>query len=127
MDGMRLPIAATLALQPKLSQPDPPGSYSAPKRSNFEPAMICKNCGRRLKATDIFCSFCKIQVRCAICGNDLLPSDNFCDKCGARVRAGIELGKVEEQGELRATRRLLLMLILLSLVFSLILIYVAFG
>ena len=127
MDGMISSIAARLALQFKPSQPDPPGSYSIPKRSNFEFAMICKNCGRRLRANDVFCSFCKIQVRCGICGNDLLPSDNFCDKCGARVGAGIEFGKMEERSELRAARRVLLILILLSLAFSLVLIYVAFG
>lgn len=103
----------------------PKAGEMSPKR--YKLMMICRNCGGRLRPTDVFCPICKIQVRCHICGNYLFPSDNFCDKCGARVMTGVGLMTAEERNELKAGRRMLLILVMLSFLASLLLIYVAFG
>ena len=51
--------------------------------------MFCKNCGKSLKTSDKFCSWCGIpiiQMRvCPQCQNKLTDNALYCEQCGTKV------------------------------------------
>lgn len=64
---------------------------------------VCKNCGKKAKATDKFCSACggeiekkqvfKEEYICASCGKKTKATDKFCSACGGVIEKRIVVKK----------------------------------